>query len=119
MFTEADNAAITRTELDEVFFENLSNFGNFPGTATAENGKLFKVTNTTHSAYIGEVNMSSGLWSPIGETQVIPESTPRVANKYTIAVSDFANGISISKDLFDDNMKSKLSFWNLSLSVSL
>lgn len=104
MFTEADNLAITRTELDEVFFQNLELRTAFPGTATAENGKLFRVTNTTHSAYIGEINKSSGLWSQIGETQVMPEATPRVANKYTITVSDFGNSIDISKDLFDDNM---------------
>jgi hypothetical protein len=126
MFTEADNLAITRTELDEVFFQNLELRTAFPGTATAENGKLFKVTNTTHSAYIGEINKSSGLWSQIGETQVVPESTPRVANKYTITVSDFGNSINISKNLFDDNMKVLVSFiknalfgMQLNLSASL
>lgn len=103
-FTEADNLAITRTELDEVFFQNLEMRDSFPGTATAENGKLFRVVNTTHSAYIGEINKSSGLWSQIGETQDVPQATPRVANKYTIQVSDFGNAINISKDLFDDNM---------------
>jgi len=90
--------------VDEVFYENLSQRGNFPGTATAENGKLFKVTNTTHAAYIGEVGAGTGLWSAIGEVTVIPEATPRVANKYTIAVQDFAQGISMSKDWFDDQM---------------
>lgn len=104
MFLESENLAITRTELDEVFFQNLELRDNFPGRATAENGKLFKVTNTTHSAYIGEVNKSTGLWPAIGEVQTIPLGTPHVANKYTITVSDYGNGIEISKNLFDDNM---------------
>lgn len=104
MFLESDNLAITRTELDEVFFQNLSLGSSFPGVATAENGKLFKVTNTTHSAYIGQVNKGTGFWPAIGEVQTVPEQTPSVANKYTISVRDFADGITISKNLFDDNM---------------
>lgn len=104
MFLESDNLAITRTELDEVFFQNLQLSSSYPGVATAENGKLFKVTNTTHSAYIGEVNKGTGFWPAVGEVQTVPSATPHVTNKYTIAVTDFAQGITISKNLFDDNM---------------
>lgn len=102
MFTEADNLAITRTELDSVFFQNFETAGGGAwGVATAENGKLFRVVNTTHSAYIHQVNMGSGLWSAIGETQIVPSDTPKASNKNTVLVSDFGQKILISKNLFD------------------
>ena len=105
MFTEADNLAITRTELDSVFFQQFEIGGDGDwGVATAENGKLFRVVNTTHSAYIHQVNMGTGLWSAIGETEIVPSDTPKVANKNTVLVSDFGQKILISKVLFDDNM---------------
>lgn len=104
MFTEAQNFAIVQTELDTVFFQNFQYDGSNPGIATAQTGDLFKPVTTDHAAYIGEINMGTGLWSVIGETQTVPTSNPAVRNKYTIYVKDFADSIEISKDLFDDNM---------------
>lgn len=60
--------------------------------------------NTTHAAYIEEIFKGSGLFSNIGETATVPLSTPQVANKLTTSILDFASGIEISKNLFDDNM---------------
>lgn len=104
MFTEAQNFAIVQTELDEVFFQNFAYEGTNPGIATANSGELFKPNQTTHAAYIEEVFKGSGLFPVIGETQVVPLQTPSVRNKLTTLVKDFAAGIEISKDLFDDNM---------------
>ena len=105
MFTEADNLAITRTELDSVFFQVFENFGAGEwGYATAENGKLFRKITTTHSAYIHQVNMGTGLWSAIGEVETVPSDTPRAGYKNTVLVSDYGQKIEISKNLFDDNM---------------
>lgn len=104
MFTEAQNFAIVQTELDTVFFQNFEYDGTTPGIATAQSGDLFKVVPTTHAAYIGEVNKGSSLWRITGETQTVAQSTPAVRNKYTVYVNDFTDSISLSKDLFDDNM---------------
>ncbi len=104
MFTEAQNFAIVQTELDTVFFQNFEYDGSNPGIATAQTGVIFKPVTTDHAAYIGEVNMGTGLWNQIGEVQTVPSSTPAVRNKYTIYVNDYADSIEISKDLFDDNM---------------
>lgn len=104
MFTEADNLAITRTELDSVFFQEFETEGTDWGHATAENGKLFRKVSTTHSAYIHQVNMGTGKWSAIGETETVPSDTPKAGYKNTVLVSDFAQKILISKNLFDDNM---------------
>ncbi len=95
---------IVRTALDTVFFQEFSYDSQEPGIATANSGELFKVVQTDHQAYIGEVNKPVGLFDIIGEVQQVPTDTPRVANKYTIPVLDFAKRIVISKDLFDDNM---------------
>lgn len=104
MFTEAQNFAIVQTELDTVFFQELAYDGTNPGIATANTGELFKPINTTHAAWIGEINKDVGLYDVIGEVSTVPLDTPAVRNKYTILVKDFAKGIEISKDLFDDNM---------------
>lgn len=104
MFTEAQNFAIVQTELDTVFFQAFQYDDSRPGIATANTAAIFKTVNTTHAAYIGQVNKGPGLFTIIGETQTVPLSTPRVTNKYTILVKDFAEGIEVSKDLFDDNM---------------
>jgi phage major head subunit gpT-like protein len=104
MFTEAQNYDIVRTALDTVFFQEFSYDMEEPGIATANTGDLFKVINVDRQAYIGEINKPVGLFDIVGEVQQVPSDTPKVANKYTIPVLDFAKRIIISKDLFDDNM---------------
>lgn len=101
MFTEAQNFSIVQTELDTVFFQEFGYDQTTPGIATANSGELFKPIQTTHAAWIASVNKGSGLFPVIGETQAVPLSTPSVTNKQTILVKDFAQGIEISKDLFD------------------
>jgi len=104
MFTEAQNFAIVQTELDEVFYQQFDYDATTPGIATARTAELFKPLETTHASNIAEVFKGSGLFPKIGETQTVPQSTPRVANKQTTLVSDFASGIEISKNLFDDKL---------------
>lgn len=104
MFTESQNFAIVQTELDDVFYQQFDYDATMPGIATARTAELFKPITTTHASYIAEIFKGSGLFPIIGETQTVPTSTPSVANKQTTLVKDFASGIEISKDLFDDNM---------------
>lgn len=104
MFTEAQNLAITRTELDTVFYQEFEYDAESPGFATARTAELFKPIDTVHSAYIEEIYAGSGLFPIIGETQSVPVSTPKVANKLIVPVLDFGSSIEISKDLFDDNI---------------
>lgn len=104
MFNEAQNFAIVQTELDTVFFQQFEYDSSTPGIATANTGEIFKPLTSDRAAYIGEINKATGLYSIIGETQAVPLGTPHVTNKYTIYIKDFAEGIEISKDLYDDNM---------------
>lgn len=104
MFTEAQNFAVVQTELDSVFYQNFDYDATFPSIATANTAAVFKPMNTTHAAYIEEIFKGSGLFPVIGETSNVPQSTPHVANKLTTYIKDFAQGIEISKNLFDDNM---------------
>ena len=104
MFNEAQNFAIVQTELDTVYFQEFEYDSTTPGIATANTGVIFKPLTIDRAAYIGEVNKATGLYSIIGETQTVPLGTPHVTNKYTILIKDFAEGIEISKDLYDDNM---------------
>ena len=104
MFTEAQNFSIVQTELDKVFFQRFDYNETFPGVAHATTAQIFKPQETTHAAWIQSVNKGSGLFPAIGETQSVPLSTPHVTNKQTTQILTFAQGINISKQLFDDNM---------------
>ncbi len=104
MFTEAQNFSIVQTELDKVFFQVFDYEATFPGVARATTAEIFKPQETTHAAWIQSINKGSGLFPAVGETQTIPLSTPHVTNKQTTLVTTYAQGIDISKQLFDDNM---------------
>ncbi len=104
MFTEAQNFSIVQTELDRVFFQQFDYTETFPGVARATTGEIFKPQETTHAAWIQSINKGSGLFPAIGETATVPLSTPHVTNKQTTQILTFAQGIDISKQLFDDNM---------------
>ena len=104
MFTEAQNFSIVQTELDKVFFQQFDANESFPGIAHATTAEIFKPQETTHAAWIQSINKGSGLFPAIGETAAVPLSTPHVTNKQTTVIATFAQGIDISKQLFDDNM---------------
>jgi len=103
MFTESQNFSLVQTELDEVFVQNYEATLP-PSYATAMTAEIFKVTNTTHAAYIGTIHKGPGLFSKIGEVATVPSYAAKVANKWTVTIADFAEGIDISKDLFDDDI---------------
>lgn len=104
MFTEAQNFSIVQTELDRVFFQQFDYDETFPGVAHATTAEIFKPQDTTHAAWIQSINKGSGLFPAVGETATVPLSTPHVTNKQTTQILTFAQGIDISKQLFDDNM---------------
>jgi len=106
MFTETQNFSLVQTELDEVFRQSYE-ASLPPSYATAMTAEIFKVTDTTHAAYIGTIHKGPGLFSKIGEVQAVPSYIAKVANKWTVTIADFAQGIEISKDLFDDDMHSE------------
>ena len=103
MFTETQNFSLVQTELDEVFRQNYES-SLPPSYATAMTAEIFKVTDTTHAAYIGTVHKGPGLFSKIGEVQSVPSYQAKVANKWTVTIADFAEGIEVSKNLFDDDI---------------
>ncbi len=108
MFTESQNFSLVQTELDEVFRQNYE-ASTPPSYATAMTGEIFKVTDTTHAAYIGTIHKGPGLFSKIGEVQAVPSYVAKVANKWTVTIADFAEGIEVSKNLFDDDIHGE---WN-------
>lgn len=103
MFTEAQNFSLVQTELDEVFRQSYE-ASLPPSYATAMTAEIFKVTDTTHAAYIGTIHKGPGLFSKIGEVQSVPSYVAKVANKWTVTIADFAEGIEVSKNLFDDDI---------------
>lgn len=115
MFTEAQNFAVVQTQLDSVFYQNFDYDATHPGIATANTAALFRPMNTTHAAYIEQIFKGSGYFPVVGETQTVPQSTPQVTNQLTTYIKDFAQGIEISKNLFDDNIRSFFGKFTLQL----
>ncbi len=103
MFNEAQNLAIVRTELDSVFFQEFNYEDSNPVMTNCRNAMIFKQETTDKAFDIEEVFRGVNLYPIISETQTVPTSTPKVANKITTAIKDFALGVELSKDLFDDN----------------
>lgn len=104
MFTEAQNAAIVRTELDFVFYQELEYDAVMPTIATAQTAELFRPQFTTHAAEVYEVYGGVGLYTQTAETQTVPLDTPKVTNKVFVNVLDWTKGVELSKNMFDDNM---------------
>lgn len=104
MYLESQNYAIVRTELDRVFYQEFEYDATNPGIATANTGELFKPMTIDRAAYVEEIYKGAGLFPIIGEIATVPNYTPVVGNKLTTFVKDFAQGLELSKDLFDDNM---------------
>lgn len=104
MFSEAQNLAIVRTELDTVFFQEFNYEDSNPVMTNCKNAMIFRQETTDRAFDIEEVYRGVNLFPIITETQTVPTSTPKVANKITTQIKDFAQSIELSKDLFDDNM---------------
>lgn len=104
MFNEAQNLAIVRTELDDVFYQEFNYEDANPVMTTCKNAMIFRQDTTDRAFDIEEVYKGVNLFPIISETQTVPTSTPKVANKITTQIKDFAESVELSKDLFDDNM---------------
>lgn len=104
MFNEQQNLAIVRTELDSVFFQEFNYDDANPVMTTCRNEMIFRQQTTDKAFDIEQVFRGVNLFPIISETQTVPTSTPRVANKITTQIKDFAESIELSKNLFDDNM---------------
>lgn len=109
MFTEAQQYAIVRTELDDVFKQEFNYEDSNPVMTTCKNSLIFRQETTDRAFDIEEIYKGVNLFPSISEVQTVPTSTPHVANKITTQIKDFAESVSLSKDLFDDNIKHLLS----------
>jgi hypothetical protein len=104
MFNEAQNLAIVRTELDSVFFQEFNYEDANPVMTNCKNAMIFRQETTDRAFDIEQVYKGVNLAPIITETQTVPTSTPKVANKITTQIKDFGQSVELSKDLFDDNM---------------
>lgn len=104
MFTEAQQYAIVRTELDDVFYQEFNYEDSNPVMTTCKNAMIFMQETTDRAFDIEEVYKGVNLFPSITEAQTVPTSTPHVANKITTQIKDFAESVELSKDLFDDNL---------------
>lgn len=100
--TSALNPNVVKTALDKVFFTEYQ-YNNQPGVATAENASIFKQDSTDRAAVIIEQFAGSGYFSQKTEQADVTLATPRVTNQQTYSVLEWAKGIDISKNFFDDD----------------
>jgi hypothetical protein len=77
---------------------------------TCKNAMIFRQETTDRAFDIEEIYRGTNLYPIISETQTVPTSTPKVANKITTQIKDFAESVELSKNLFDDNINSP--YWS-------
>ena len=94
---------VVKTTLDGVVYQE---FDAEPGPqiASATDTLVFQQGNATNAAKILEVYKGVGLWGTRAEEQDVPQSSPRVGDKKTFSVLNYANSVDISKNFFDDEM---------------
>ena len=102
MYTSAQNFAVVQTELDKVFDQEWM-FQQGPGYATASTPAIFRQATTDRASHIEETIKKVGLFPKISESQNVPTETPQVTNKKTTLIADFAEGVNVSKNMFDDD----------------
>lgn len=105
MYTSSQNFAVVQTELDKVFDQEWT-FQEGPGYATASTAEIFRQATTDRASHIEETIKKVGLFPKISESQDVPTETPRVTNKKTTLIADFADGVEMSKNMFDDDQHS-------------
>ena len=93
MFSEAQNLAIVRTELDSVFFQEFNYEDSNPIMTNCKNPMIFRQETTDKAFDIEQIYKGVNLFPIISETQTVPTSTPKAANKITTAIKDFAESV--------------------------
>jgi phage major head subunit gpT-like protein len=96
------NPNIVKTALDLVFFPAF-NAEMHPGLVTAESSATFNQETTDRAAEIVEVFKGAGLWETRAEEQDVPQGQFKVGNNKTYTVTNYAQSLDISKNLFDDD----------------
>lgn len=91
--------AIVQTELDGVFFQEFNYDDSNPVMTNARNEAIFKQVTIDRAAYIEEIYKGVGLYPIVGETQSVPTSVPKVANKITTYIKDFAQSVNILRHM--------------------
>lgn len=104
MLNSAQQYAVVRTELDNVFYQNFNEDSAFPSRATATTAALFKPMTIDRQAWIEEIFKGSNLFGQTAETGTVNQFNAAVSNKLVTQVVDYTNSIKLSKNLFDDNM---------------
>lgn len=103
IFTEAQNSAIVKTQLDSVFFQEWEQ-AQQPGIANANTASIFRLENFDKAVYSEQIFSGVPAFQTIGETQVVPQFSPKVTNTFTTNILDFGQELPVSKDMYDDVM---------------
>lgn len=93
---------VVKTALDKVFDTEFD----YPGgsyTATAETPSVFVQSTTDRQAVITEQFMGGGYWDERNELQDVQQASNKVDNQKTFTVTNFAQSVDVSKNLFDDD----------------
>lgn len=110
------NPDVVKTALDDVFKQEME-YGSGPGHANATTEAIFKQDTVDNSAVILEVFKGAGYWTSRTEEQDVSAATPRIGNKITFSVTEYAQSIDIPKIFFDDKLKDLVSILS-SVSIS-
>jgi len=99
------NPNVVKTALDAVVFQEFE-MDPGPDVARATDPIVFRQKTADSAAEIMEVFKGVGYWDTRAEEEDVPSSTPRVGDQITFTMSNFANSVDITKNLFDDDKHS-------------
>lgn len=102
-FSSNLNPNVVKTALDDVFMQEFDG-RQHPHYVDATSSDIFVQETIDRAAVIEEVFKGTGLWGERAEEQNVPQAQPRVNNKITFTVTEFAQSVDIPKNFFDDNM---------------
>lgn len=102
-FNKGTSPNVVITDLDSVFYQeyNKQSLNNY---VTAESASIFNQATADNSAVIVETFGGIGYWPTRAEEGDVNSASPRVTNKGTYSVLEYANSVKIPVTFFEDQM---------------
>lgn len=102
-FSSKLNPNVVKTALDDVFYQEFDGTQH-PNYVDATSPDIFIQDTIDRAAVVEEVFGGTGLWGERKEEENVAQAFPKIGNKITFTVANFAQSVDIPKNFFDDNM---------------
>jgi hypothetical protein len=105
--TSGNNSSLIKTELDEVYFGTVDR-GQEPQEVMANDPIFFKQESANKGAVIFKEMSGARIYKKTVEQEANQEETPKSANKKTVEIAEYTDGVYIPKVFYDDDQFSSV-----------